>query len=77
MMVQLARYHPVISKNIFEELLKKAQGVFLWVSLVVKLLVDGLEAGDSMEDLQRKLRSLPSDLRDLYRRMMTEIPREY
>jgi hypothetical protein len=76
-MVQLARHHPIISQEIFEELLEKAHGVFLWVSLVVKLLVDGLEAGDSIEDLQAKLHSLPSDLRDLYRRMMADIPRAY
>jgi hypothetical protein len=75
-MMQMARYHPQVSQSIFKELLEKSEGVFLWVSLVVKLLVDGLEAGDAIEDLQIKLRALPSDLRALYRRMMADIPPE-
>jgi hypothetical protein len=76
-MVQMANHHPEIGRKISEEILEKSQGVFLWVSLVIKLLVDGLEAGDDAEDLQLKLHSLPSNLRDLYRRMISDIPREY
>lgn len=37
------------------------------------MLVDGLEAGDNMKDLQEKLRSLPPDLRDLYRGMIDKM----
>ena len=56
-----------------KEIEHKASGVFLWVILVVKLLVSGLEEGDRVEELLQKLRSLPEDLRDLYQRMMSKM----
>lgn len=55
----------------------KAEGVFLCVRLVVRLLVDGLEAGDTIMDLQAKLQSLPRDLKDLYREMLSRTLPEY
>jgi hypothetical protein len=74
LMVPFTRYCPEISRAIVVEIKRKAKGVFLWVKLVVRLLIDGLQGGDSIEDLQRKLQSLPGDLRALYRRMISQIP---
>ncbi|KAF2787194.1 hypothetical protein K505DRAFT_258251, partial [Melanomma pulvis-pyrius CBS 109.77] len=76
-MVPLARRCPEICHAIILEIKEKAEGVFLWVKIVVKLLVDGLKSGDSIEELQVKLHSLPGDLRALYRRMIFQIPLEY
>lgn len=76
-MVHLMRRYPEDTRDIVTELKEKAQGVFLWIKLVVRLLVDGLESGDNMEDLRNKLRSLPPDLKDLYRRMIAKITPEY
>jgi hypothetical protein len=39
--------------------------------------VDGLEAGDNINDLQRKLSALPSDLKALCRIMFQQQPAEY
>ncbi|KAI9857130.1 MAG: hypothetical protein M1813_008621 [Trichoglossum hirsutum] len=77
LMVGLTRRFPRDVRQLVTEIKDKAEGVFLWVKLVVRLLVDGLEAGDDMIDLQLKLRSLPSDLKDLYRRMIGKIQPEY
>lgn len=76
-MVQLAKRYPTDAKEIVAEITEKASGVFVWVKLVVKLLVDGLDDGDDIEELRAKLRSLPSDLRDIYRRMFSTIKSDY
>ncbi|KAJ9131629.1 p-loop containing nucleoside triphosphate hydrolase [Pleurostoma richardsiae] len=76
-MVQLTKRFPQDACELVAEIKSKADGVFLWVKLVVRLLVDGLEAGDDMKDLRKKLRLLPPDLRDLYRRMMEKMQPEY
>ncbi|RDL35942.1 uncharacterized protein BP5553_06554 [Venustampulla echinocandica] len=49
-----------------EEIVEKSAGVFLWVTLVVKSLLEGLQNSDRISDLQRRLRQLPADLEDLY-----------
>jgi hypothetical protein len=76
-MVELSWRFPKEARAIEEKIQEKATGVFLWVKIVVRLLVDGLEAGDNLNDLQRKLKALPPDLRDLYQRMLGKMSREY
>ncbi|KAF2258745.1 hypothetical protein CC78DRAFT_477645, partial [Lojkania enalia] len=76
-MIALSRRFPQETKELVNELKEKAAGVFLWVRLVVRLLMDGIEAGDDVSDLRRKLRSLPADLRDLYRRMISKMDPDY
>ncbi|TGO19000.1 hypothetical protein BTUL_0006g00330 [Botrytis tulipae] len=76
-MSQMSRFDPRGAGGLVSEIKLKAEGVFLWVRLVVRLLVDGLEAGDSIMDLQAKLQSLPRDLKDLYRGMLSRTLPEY
>jgi hypothetical protein len=73
----LTHRFPQDAAQLVSEIKDKADGVFLWVKLVVRMLVDGLEAGDDMKDLQEILRSLPSDLRYLYQRMFESMQPEY
>jgi hypothetical protein len=61
------------ANGLIEELVEKAAGVFLWVVLVVKSLVNGLRNGDDISHLRRRLASLPSDLEDLYSHMLKSI----
>ncbi|KAM7208985.1 hypothetical protein V8F06_014910 [Rhypophila decipiens] len=49
-----------------KEVVEKAAGVFLWVKLVVKSLLEGLGSFDRLSDLRRRLEGLPDDLEDLY-----------
>jgi hypothetical protein len=59
------------SKNasfLIEEVVNKANGVFLWVTLIVKSIISGLRQGDEIYHLRRRLASLPSDLEALYAR---------
>jgi hypothetical protein len=59
------------------EIVGSAAGVFLWVKLVVRSLLEGLQNYDRLADLQRRLRELPRDLEDLFRHMLRNIPAEY
>lgn len=77
LMCGLERQFPRDAAQLVSEINDKAEGVFLWVTLVVRMLVDGLEAGDDIHDLRKILHSLPSDLRDLYKRMFESMQPEY
>lgn len=50
---------------------KMSQGVFLWAVLVTRSLIRGINNGDSMRDIYRRLDSTPQDLMDLYRDILT------
>jgi hypothetical protein len=76
-MEQIMKVHPKEHSEVVSELQEKAEGVFLWVKLVVGVMIKGMDAGDDIWQLQKKLRSLPNDLRDLYHRMFVKMPREY
>lgn len=52
-------------------------GVFLWVHLVVRSLLQGLRDGDMLFELATRLEELPSDLEQLYVHMLDRIPSAY
>ncbi|ERF76557.1 hypothetical protein EPUS_05830 [Endocarpon pusillum Z07020] len=62
-------------KTLGEDLIQKAQGVFLWVRLVVDELIDGLCEGDSIEELQSLLSETPTELKELYTRAIRRVSR--
>ncbi|KAF2679691.1 hypothetical protein K458DRAFT_313435, partial [Lentithecium fluviatile CBS 122367] len=59
------------------EIVDAAAGVFLWVKLVVRSLLEGLHNYDLMPDLRERLTALPRDLEDLFRHMLRNIPPNY
>ncbi|KAI7521978.1 hypothetical protein KC331_g19495, partial [Hortaea werneckii] len=61
-----AEYITAIKKKI----LNRAQGVFLWVHLVIRDLLQGLAEGDDTKQLEMRLEALPSDLDFFFRRML-------
>ncbi|KAF2026827.1 hypothetical protein EK21DRAFT_92075 [Setomelanomma holmii] len=76
-MKQFAKAYPKDTNEIVREIQAKAEGVFLWVRLVVETLVSGLEDGDSVSELRKKLQMIPGDLRALYGRMMDRMSPEH
>ncbi|KAI6438211.1 hypothetical protein MCOR22_008771 [Pyricularia oryzae] len=50
-------------------LLGKAEGVFLWIKLVTASLKRGLDNGDSLKFLEKRLIELPGDIIELYKEM--------
>ncbi|PSN71817.1 hypothetical protein BS50DRAFT_569427 [Corynespora cassiicola Philippines] len=60
-------------KEIATEILERAQGVFLWVFLVVRSLLEGLTNGDTVSLLQERLRRIPTDLREFFKYMLDSL----
>jgi hypothetical protein len=48
------------------EIVEKSDGVFLWVKLVVRSLLEGFRNRDTIPDLQKRLRLFPRELGPLY-----------
>lgn len=64
-------------KDIVKEVTKKAEGVFLWVFLVIRSLQEGLTNGDTLADLQRRIRTLPADLEEFFKHMLDSVDSFY
>jgi hypothetical protein len=72
-MVDLMRKENHRATQLTKKIMEKASGVFLWVQLVVKSLLNGLMNQDTIKDLERRLELLPPDLEDLYRHMISTV----
>ncbi|KIL85966.1 hypothetical protein FAVG1_10935 [Fusarium avenaceum] len=55
----------------------QAQGVFLWVYLVVRDLLDGLTHGETAKTLLNRLDSFPEDLNEFFQHMVDTIQPTY
>jgi hypothetical protein len=73
----LASKDPTMTQALVDEIVSTAQGVFLWVRLVVKSLLIGIRNRDSIAILQSRLRSLPRELEPLYTHLMSLIDPVY
>ena len=71
--VELEKREPRYASELLKHIAQKSAGVFLWVSLVVRSLLAGLANGDRVSDLQRRLAFLPSDLENLYEKMLNSL----
>lgn len=76
-MRQIAENEPLQGHDFEQEICRKAQGVFLWVKLVVRSLLEGVSNSDRMADLRARLELLPADIEELYRHMMAKIEKIY
>lgn len=63
--------------RLVSELVEKASGVFLWVILAVRSLLNGLQNYDRVADLEKRLDELPADLAQLYAHMIKRMERMY
>lgn len=64
-------------QELVEEIVEKAQGVFLWVYLVVRSLRKGLVNSDTVEILRERVRSLPSDLKAFFCQILDSVDDVY
>lgn len=69
----LCKGQPDDAKKMTEDIVKMANGVFLWVKLVLNSLIKGLDLDDDFEDLAKRLRCLPRGLEELYSHMLKTI----
>lgn len=74
---ELSSEDPEGTQALISAIVDSASGVFLWVSLVVQSLIEGLQNYDTLGDLNDRLQKLPRDLEDFFRHMLRQIPLEY
>lgn len=63
--------------DIITNVVNRAEGVFLWVFLVVRSLLRGLRNEDDIRDLKRRMEAFPPDLETYFGRMLDEIEDVY
>ena len=63
--------------DIVNEIIDKSQGVFLWVWLAVRSLVEGLRNRDSLVLLRTRLLAFPNDLDQFFRHMFDSLDAIY
>ncbi|KAE9364661.1 hypothetical protein N431DRAFT_474246 [Stipitochalara longipes BDJ] len=76
-MVELFESNQRDADSLVEEIVDSANGVFLWVKLVIDSLLVGLRAYDSIDDLKGRLRKLDKNLEKLFEQMLGKIKVEY
>jgi hypothetical protein len=63
-------------QELIHEIIDAADGVFLWVHIVTRRLLDGMTNADRFSDLQRKLRELPRELEHLSEHILKSLDAE-
>ncbi|ORY04867.1 hypothetical protein BCR34DRAFT_591070 [Clohesyomyces aquaticus] len=63
--------------SMIDAITSKAQGVFLWVFLVVRSLRNGISNGDNVSTLQRRLEEIPADLELFFEKIIESVDRVY
>lgn len=66
-----------IVDRIESELTERASGVFLWVVLACRSLIQGFAAFDCPEELQQRLNELPRELDDLFNHILQRFDSRY
>ncbi|KAK3387690.1 hypothetical protein B0H63DRAFT_163588 [Podospora didyma] len=70
----LKNLYPQQMALLARDIVSKAEGVFLWVSIVVNELPEYISEGRTMVDLQQTLETLPADTSGLYDATWARIP---
>jgi hypothetical protein len=66
----LQEYDPHSAELLRNEIIEKAEGVFLWVEIVVRSLLFGIRNQDDIVILRQRLTSMPQKLEDLYHHLL-------
>ncbi|CVK91303.1 uncharacterized protein FMAN_09446 [Fusarium mangiferae] len=75
--IELKNVYPRQIAKLTDDVVQKADGVFLWVSFVVMELIDLFTAGDSMAQLQETLEKLPTNLSSLFDAIWARVPHRH
>ncbi|KAL2060091.1 hypothetical protein VTL71DRAFT_9913 [Oculimacula yallundae] len=63
--------------DVIDLIVSEAEGVFLWVYLVVQSLKRGFIEGDTVKDLTRRIKALPKKLDDFFLDMLNSVEEVY
>ena len=75
--IRLLESEPERAPSLILEIVNKASGVFFWVFLVVRSLLEGLSSGDRIIDLQKRVQDLPGDLEEYLTYMLVGLDSLY
>ncbi|KIV92707.1 hypothetical protein PV10_03979 [Exophiala mesophila] len=75
-MLQLREIYPSDAQRLMDRIEDNANGVFLWVSIVVQSLIRGLWRGARLPELEALLNKLPTRLEELFKQMLENISSE-
>jgi hypothetical protein len=75
--LELKRRETMASDHLVLQIIEKAQGVFLWVYLVVRSILRGLTNSDDISDLEVRLAELPGHLETYFQHMLNTIEDVY
>ncbi|KAH8896909.1 hypothetical protein GQ53DRAFT_838351 [Thozetella sp. PMI_491] len=64
-------------EDLVQQIVNDANGVFLWVSLAVKTLLDGFTNADRISDLEDRLKKTPKTLEEYFRHMLDSVDEHY
>lgn len=64
-------------KELMREIVERADGVFLWVNLVVHSLSEGLTNADTIDTLRDRLDEIPKDLELLFETILCSVDQNY
>jgi hypothetical protein len=67
----------MIIDDLVRDISRRAQGVFLWVYLVVRSLREGISNGDPASILRERLHEMPDDLGEFFQRIVTSVDKVY
>ncbi|KAF1353980.1 hypothetical protein BDV97DRAFT_292071, partial [Delphinella strobiligena] len=73
----LTKHDVFVSRLLVDSIVISASGVFLWVALVVRSLLEGLRKHDTISMLQDRLDKLPVNLQNLFEHMLRNIDPRY
>ena len=59
------------------EITERANGVFIWVRIVMEELIERFIDGSTVSQLRNILSAMPEELKDLYRRTLSKVKPEY
>ena len=64
-------------EDAIDTIVRKAEGVFLWVNLAVRDQLEGIRNGDDVEQLQERIQILPIEIEEVYGHMLQGIDKVY
>jgi hypothetical protein len=66
-------FDPSLFNDLIQDISDRAQGVFLWVRLVVRSLRDGIINDDPVSILHERLRAIPTDLEEFFELILESV----
>jgi energy-coupling factor transporter ATP-binding protein EcfA2 len=75
--LELQSAAPDEAARLLQDTASRADGVFLWVAVVVRALAERLSAGDKLADLHATLRQLPRDVENLFEAIRRRIDAQH